>query len=194
MQAIDKNSQRRRRAYLAGPLFNDAERSFNELLARTLEKWADVYLPQRDGGLMSDMVRDGVSPETAASRVFWRDMDAIRQSDLLVAILDGRAIDEGVAFELGIAFAQSKACVGLQTDSRPLASWGNNPMITGALEMIFTSVDDLVGWFHHEVGETALLGGHVVRVMGSSETSGTRVASPGDAPDELALRASDRTP
>jgi nucleoside 2-deoxyribosyltransferase len=143
----------RPRVYLAGPLFSDAERTFNVLVARQLSEWFDVYLPQRDGGLMIEMVAGGVEADIAACRVFKRDMDAIRQADYLVAILDGRAIDEGVAFELGVAFSHAKRCVGLQTDSRRLASWGNNPMITGALERVYHSVDDLLSWVRREVTE-----------------------------------------
>jgi len=100
------------------------------------------------------MVKEGVASDVAACRVFRRDMDAIRQAHYLVAILDGRAIDEGVAFELGVAFSHAKRCVGLQTDSRRLASWGNNPMITGALESVFHSVDELLSWMEREASET----------------------------------------
>ena len=84
----------RRRVYLAAPLFSDAERTFNALVALGLEEWVDVYLPQRDGGLMSEMVEEGIESDVAACRVFKRDMDAILQADYLIAILDGRAIDE----------------------------------------------------------------------------------------------------
>lgn len=137
--------------YLAGPLFSEAERSFNVRLTEMLEVLTKVYLPQRDGGLMSEMVATGIPCHVAACRVFRRDMDAIKNADYLIAILDGRAIDEGVAFELGIAFSQAKRCVGLQTDSRRLAIWGNNPMITGALEAVFLSVDDLIKWIRTSV-------------------------------------------
>lgn len=152
-QLCARRKQVRRKAYLAGPLFSDAERSFNELVTDKLINSMDVYLPQRDGGLMSDMVRDGVAPHVAACRVFRRDLDAIHDCDVLIAILDGQTIDEGVAFELGIAFAHSKRCVGLQTDSRRLAAWGNNPMITGALEAVFASIDELVNWLSSEVAQ-----------------------------------------
>lgn len=152
---VDRKNERSGvpRLYLAGPLFSDAERTFNLLVTRGLEKWVSVYLPQRDGGLMSDMVLNGVSSDIAACRVFRRDMDAIRQADYLVAILDGRTIDEGLAFELGVAFSLAKRCVGLQTDSRRLASWGNNPMITGALETVFHSADDLIAWMGKEASD-----------------------------------------
>jgi nucleoside 2-deoxyribosyltransferase len=142
---------RRSKVYLAGPLFSEAEQAFNELVTHQLEEWAEVYLPQRDGGLMSEMLHNGVAVNVAARRVFQRDLSAIREADYVITILDGRAIDEGVGFELGVAFALAKRCIGLQTDSRRLATWGNNPMITGALEAVFHSVEDLVGWFRDEV-------------------------------------------
>ena len=141
----------RLRVYLAAPLFSDCERTYNAQVAGRLEEYVTVYLPQRDGGLMSEMVKEGIESDVAACCVFKRDMDAILQADYLIAILDGRAIDEGVAFELGVAFSHAKRCVGLQTDSRRLAPWGNNPMITGALEIVFHSVDDLMSWIASEL-------------------------------------------
>jgi len=146
MSIIDNQRCHRPQVYLAAPLFSDAERTFNVRVVDLLEEFMEVYLPQRDGGLISEMVAAGVPSTIAARRVFRRDMEAIKQADYMIAILDGRAIDEGVAFELGIAFSQVKLCVGLQTDSRRLAAWGNNPMIMGALETVFMSVDDLMEW------------------------------------------------
>lgn len=154
MSVREDQSLQRLRVYLAGPLFSEAERAFNVHVAELLEDFLDVYLPQRDGGLMSDMIADGVRTDIAACRVFRRDMDAIREADYLIAVLDGRTIDEGVAFELGVAFCHSKRCVALQTDTRRLATWGNNPMITGALEAVFHSVDDLMSWIACEVYNT----------------------------------------
>ena len=155
MQSSDRNHSKKLKVYIAAPLFSDAERTFNELVAQTLAEWVDVYLPQRDGGLMSEMVRNGVPSDVAARSVFRGDMNAIREADYLIAILDGRAIDEGVAFELGVAYSLSKRCVGIQTDSRRLASWGNNPMIAGALELVFHSVEDLMSWIRSELLEMA---------------------------------------
>ena len=121
------------------------------ILASSLENWADVYLPQRDGGLISEMVHNGIPTDVAVQRVFRGDLHAIREADCLIAVLDGRAIDEGVAFELGVAYSQSKRCVGIQTDSRRLASWGNNPMITGALELVLHSVEELMTWTRNDL-------------------------------------------
>ena len=146
MWRIDGRRSSRPRVYLAAPLFSDAERTFNARVTELLEEIAEVYLPQRDGGLMSEMIASGTSADVAALHVFRRDIDAIRHADMIIAILDGRAIDEGVALELGVAFALEKRSVGLQTDSRRLAALGNNPMISGALERVFVSVDSLLEW------------------------------------------------
>lgn len=142
-------------AYFASPLFSEAERAFNISVANQIEEFISVYLPQRDGKLMSEMIANGVPIAMAMSRVFREDLDAIRKSDLVIAVLDGRTIDEGVAFELGVAFAQNNLCIGLQTDSRRLAVWGNNPMIAEALETILMSVDELVNWIKCMVSQNS---------------------------------------
>lgn len=158
MWKTDNMTGRRLKIYLAGPLFSDAEQRFNVMVASSLENWVDVYLPQRDGGLISEMIHDGISADVAVQRVFRGDLDAIREADCLIAVLDGRAIDEDVAFELGVAYSQSKRCVGIQTDSRRLASWGNNPMITGALELVLHSVEELMAWTRNELLESTHAG------------------------------------
>jgi nucleoside 2-deoxyribosyltransferase len=138
------------RVYFAAPLFSQAERVFNEAMAKRLEQYVKVYLPQRDGGLMAELINGGLSAEAVAKLVFTRDVDAMHHSDCLLAILDGRAIDEGVALEIGVAYASGKECIGLQTDVRRLASWGNNPMITGALQAVFTTIEDCEKWLRQK--------------------------------------------
>jgi nucleoside 2-deoxyribosyltransferase len=134
------------RLYFASPLFNPIEKRFNESTADALATYFDVYLPQRDGGLLVEMVKQGVAIEAAAEHVFRGDIEAIRQADVLVAVLDGRTIDEGVAFELGVAYSIGKTCIGIQTDVRRLLITGNNPMVEGALGFISTSVEELLDW------------------------------------------------
>lgn len=133
------------RVYLAGPLFSDAERHFNAGLASILEGECSVYLPQRDGCLVVDLVENFQIPwNEAAQEVFDRDQEAIEKCDLLIAVMDGRAVDEGAAFEMGYAFARGKPCWALKTDPRTLLKYGDNPMLLGALDRIFYNVDDLV--------------------------------------------------
>ena len=134
------------RLYLAAPLFSSSERSFNILLKNRLSPLCKVYLPQEDGALMPNLLSSGMSVTQACKVVFKNDVDAIRQSELLLIVLDGRTVDEGACFELGMAYSLSKTCVGLQTDFRRLAPFGNNPMLTGSLSEVFPDVDKLLEW------------------------------------------------
>lgn len=143
--------------YLAAPLFSAAERSFNRQLKDALSDYFEVFLPQEDGALMPELLAKGASVKEASNAVFGMDVRAVKRCDAMLVVLDGRSIDEGAAFELGLAFALGKYCVGLQTDFRRLAPFGNNPMIDGALSKVFTTPDELVAWArgHNFSGENA---------------------------------------
>src|SRR5688572_20020117 len=132
--------------YLAAPLFSEAERQFNEQLAVRVGLEHRVFLPQRDGRLLVDLVHSGANPNEAARQVFEHDLVAIRECDCVLAVLDGRTIDEGVAFEVGFAFASGKLCIGLQTDPRRLLPIGNNPMVECSLRTVSSSVEGLLAW------------------------------------------------
>lgn len=134
------------RLYFAAPLFNTAELTFNAELKARFSRWFDVYLPQEDGGLIVDMVANGVPREAATRRVFSMDTTAVQRCDVLLIVLDGRAVDEGACFELGYAFALGKLCVGLQTDVRRLLPSGNNPMLEAACFHIFESLETFESW------------------------------------------------
>lgn len=138
--------RKQRLVYLAAPLFSEAELSFNLRLAGMLEEYVDIYLPQRDGGRLVDLVEKGVSVKSAYQSIFRRDIEALRESDALLFVLDGRSIDEGAAFELGFAYSLGKTCVGLQTDPRRLLPIGNNPMISEALLRIVFETSEVCLW------------------------------------------------
>lgn len=143
---IRDNLRERRNIYLAGPLFSEAERSFNTKLKGLLEQYVNVYLPQEDGGLLVEMISNGIPLELANQEVFHSDMRALQDCDAFVIILDGRAVDEGAVFELGCAYTLGKPCYGLKTDPRQLLQCGDNPMICVALREIFSDVAQLISW------------------------------------------------
>ena len=132
--------------YLAGPLFSEAERTFNEELAERLSVLFDVFLPQRDNLLLVDLVSDGVPQREAQERIFHGDIAAVDNATYFLILLDGRAVDEGACFELGYAYSKGKVCLGLQTDPRRLLLDRNNPMIDVALSLRFERVDALIHW------------------------------------------------
>lgn len=132
--------------YLAAPLFNETELAYNKSLKEKLEDFFDVFLPQEDGLLLRDLVANGIPAAIAERIVFDADIAAMKESDLIIAILNGAHIDEGVAFELGFSFALGKRCIGLKTDVRQSLPTGNNPMMNQSCERIFNSTDSLVAW------------------------------------------------
>lgn len=137
---------RRLQVYLAGPLFSEAELEFNRRVTEAIEGYVDVFLPQRDGGRLTDLVFKGVDARMAYRSIYDRDVQALREADVLLLVMDGRAIDEGAAFELGYAVALNKPCFGLQTDTRRLLPLGNNPMIQVPLKAVFGSIPQVSAW------------------------------------------------
>lgn len=80
--------------YLAGPLFSEAERSYLDRIADELKSVdSSCFVPHQRAG-------DGVA--ASAAEVFAADYSSLRDSNLLVAWLDGPSIDDGTACELAI--------------------------------------------------------------------------------------------
>ncbi len=122
--------------YVAGPLFTQAEREYNEQLATLCESHGyRTFLPQRDGGLLKD--------DVAAQQIFEMDKKNIEDAHLIVANLDGADVDSGTAWEIGYAIAQGKKVIGIRTDFRTLTSIARiNPMIEQSVQLV-TSVNEL---------------------------------------------------
>jgi len=136
----------KRTLYLAGPLFNPGEREQSVRLRSVLSHRFNVYLPHLDGALLPDLVSAGMTPALAREMIFADDVAQVRLCDVLMIVLNGRTIDEGAAFELGVAWALGKPCFGFKDDFRQLTASGDNPMIERALEKIFFSFDEVEDW------------------------------------------------
>ena len=121
--------------YLAAPLFNEMEVAYN-------------LLPQEDGLLLREIIASGTPRNVAEKMVFDTDIQAMKKSDLILAVLHGAHIDEGVAFELGYCFALDKRCIGLKGDVRQALPTGNNPMINQSCEHIFEDRLTLINWLN----------------------------------------------
>jgi hypothetical protein len=138
--------------YLAAPLFNDAEKAFNEQLAHKLEGMdLQVFLPQRDGWEYAAL--GGLSPDERNRRIFALDISNVEASSTIVALLDGRVPDEGVCVEVATGreysklTGRAKLILGLKTDVRTWLPEGNlNPMITGTLDRLFDSEASLLAF------------------------------------------------
>jgi len=133
--------------YFAGPLFSEAEKSFNASLTADLEAAGhDVFLPQRDGAEAHKLPYSAMSPDERRRAVFELDREQIMACDVFLFVVDGRVPDEGACVELGLAYGhrlatqRGRLIIGLHTDCRAAFIGAKlNPMLLGAIDVI---VDD----------------------------------------------------
>lgn len=144
--------------YIAGPLFSESGLEFNRRLNMFLKNLGfNTFLPQEDGHLLSELIEQGFEKDNAILMIFQKDVDKIKDSDIIVFVMDGRVPDEGACVEIGLAYAYEKECFGLKTDSRSLMSGMDNPLITGALKgRIATSFLELESFLKSFVGENRI--------------------------------------
>lgn len=103
------------KAYLANGLFGLGDRLLNSLLADNLRKQVegiDLYVPQEN-----DAINDKNSYADSIT-IAKADMDKLKESDILIAVIDGVEIDSGVAAEIGAFYMMDKPIFALYSDVR----------------------------------------------------------------------------
>jgi nucleoside 2-deoxyribosyltransferase len=145
--------------YIAGPLFSESELEFNRRLNTFLKNLGfNTFLPQEDGHLLSELMEQGFEKDNAIKMIFQMDAEKIKDSDIIVFIMDGRVPDEGACVEIGLAYAYNKECFGLKTDSRSLMRDMDNPLIIGALKgRIARSFPELESLLKSSIKESSIL-------------------------------------
>jgi nucleoside 2-deoxyribosyltransferase len=142
--------------YFAGPLFNQAEREFNQRVCGRLEdEGYDVFLPQRDVGDIGELevMDDDATTEEGLQKIFEIDRRGVLKTDLVTATLDGRVPSEGTVIEAAIAYEHDIPVVGLKTDRRVFAiNEPYNAMVYGVLDDIVDTPEELVGTVNNYLG------------------------------------------
>ena len=134
--------------YIAAPLFNKMEKNFNQHIDElVVAQGFKTFLPQRDGGSISELIKQGGNPEELSDYIFNLDVKAVNDCDIILFLFDGRVPDEGACFELGMAYALGKECIGFKTDIRSFADGFDNLMLRKSLSALFTNEDALVEFF-----------------------------------------------
>lgn len=103
------------KAYLANGLFGMGDRLLNSLIASKIRKeikGIDLYVPQEN-----DAINDKSSYADSIT-IAKADMDKLRESEFLIAVIDGVEIDSGVAAEIGAFYMMDKPIFALYTDVR----------------------------------------------------------------------------
>lgn len=104
-----------KKGYLANGLFGLGDRLVNELVAKAIRQTlpdVDLYVPQENAAI------NDKSAYASSEQIAVADMDALKQSDFLVAVIDGVEIDSGVAAEIGAFSMLNRPIFALFTDSR----------------------------------------------------------------------------
>ena len=125
-------------AYIAGPLFNEGERWFDERICAIAEAAGfETFLPHRD---VPPELIDDIDPEA----IFRLDVEQIERAGLVVANLNGVTSDDGTAWELGYAYARGKHLVGVYTDMRlTFEAQTVNLMLERSLNHLARSLEEL---------------------------------------------------
>ncbi len=126
-------------AYIAGPLFNEGERWFDEQIEQIAAAAGyTTFLPHRDG-------KEGkIKSEANIRAIFSEDTAAIDHCDIVIANLNGITTDDGTAWELGYAYAKGKHLVGVYTDWRLQFKFQIvNLMLECSLNKMVRSLDEL---------------------------------------------------
>ena len=108
-----------KQCYFASPLFSDMERFYNDYLVKKIREMYPelaVYVPQEQGDINN---KESYADSTMIAKY---DTDALLNSQLMLAVLDGPTIDVGVASEIGVAYQAGIPILGLFTDSRQLGA------------------------------------------------------------------------
>lgn len=101
--------------YFASPLFSEMELIFNAQVVEQIRKEypeITVFLPQEQGDI------NDKSNYADAKMIAKLDTEAVLNSKLLIAVLDGLVIDPGVASEIGVAYAKGIPVIGYFSDPR----------------------------------------------------------------------------
>lgn len=101
--------------YVANGLFSIGDRYVNAEIAKALRAADDtlqLYVPQEN-----DAINDKEAYANSA-QIAQADLAALRDSDLLVAVIDGVEIDSGVAAEIGAFSMLGRPIVALCSDVR----------------------------------------------------------------------------
>lgn len=104
-----------KKIYFASPLFSEMEFAYNEFLVKKIREQypdVDIYVPQEQDDIND---KNAYADSIAIAKY---DTDALLDSSLVVAVLDGASIDVGVATEIGVAYQAGIPVVGLYSDSR----------------------------------------------------------------------------
>ena len=131
-----------KKIYIAGPLFNTHEKGYLEKIAIELESNEfECFLPHRDQKDVTEEELKQLNMSNATKeKIFNNDLDALKTSDLTVALLTGQDIDSGTAAEIGFSYANKKPIIAITASERRF----RNLFVEGMIDKTIDEIDILV--------------------------------------------------
>ena len=131
-----------KKIYIAGPLFNTHEKGYLEKIAIELESNEfECFLPHRDQKDVTEEELKQLNMSNATKeKIFNNDLNALKTSDLTVALLTGQDIDSGTAAEIGFSYANKKPIIAITASERRF----RNVFVEGMIDKTIDEIDILV--------------------------------------------------
>lgn len=131
-----------KKIYIAGPLFNTHEKGYLEKIAIELESNEfECFLPHRDQKDVTEEELKQLNMSNATKeKIFNNDLNALKTSDLTVALLTGQDIDSGTAAEIGFSYANKKPIIAITASERRF----RNLFVEGMIDKTIDEMDILV--------------------------------------------------
>ena len=131
-----------KKIYIAGPLFNTHEKGYLEKIAIELESNEfECFLPHR---VQKDVTEEELKQlnmsNATKEKIFNNDLNALKTSDLTVALLTGQDIDSGTAAEIGFSYANKKPIIAITASERRF----RNLFVEGMIDKTIDEIDILV--------------------------------------------------
>ena len=136
-----------KKIYIAGPLFNTHEKGYLEKIALELESNEfECFLPHRDKkGVTEEELKQLNMSNATKEKIFNNDLNALKTSDLTVALLTGQDIDSGTAAEIGFSYANKKPIIAITASERRFRNLFVEGMIDKTIDEIDILVDTIKG-------------------------------------------------
>ncbi len=123
--------------YIAGPLYDEKNRDFLEQIDKICKGFEfETFLPHRDAGLYN-------GDKTKIKDISERDLEEIKNCEIMIGVLNGIYIGAGTAWEMGYAQAIGKKVIGLKTDRKVEESIGDISVIIAGKVHIVESIEQL---------------------------------------------------
>ncbi len=131
-----------KKIYIAGPLFNTHEKGYLEKIAIELESNEfECFLPHRDQkDVTEEELKQLHMSNATKEKIFNNDLNALKTSDLTVALLTGQDIDSGTAAEIGFSYANKKPIIAITASERRF----RNLFVEGMIDKTIDEIDILV--------------------------------------------------